>query len=154
MRGGREKWLPGTVVHIKGPNSYIVRVQGNKHWFVHTDHMIHDDSDPREVTLTNNEYPGSIPYDEPVESDSFSSKSGPDTLPPSTMLVPNSASPCTCVDQSGLRQDHTPDPPSAVGASTTDPTVPGTMITRPGIACVAGGLGKKAKTESKFRAFK
>ena len=46
MRGGRKKWLPGTVVYIKGPNSYIVRVQGTKHRFIHTDHMIYDDSVP------------------------------------------------------------------------------------------------------------
>ena len=33
MREGREKWIPGTIVQIKGPCSYIVRVPGNKHPF-------------------------------------------------------------------------------------------------------------------------
>ena len=43
MREGREKWIPGTIVQIKGPSSYTVRVPGNKHRFVHTDHLMHDD---------------------------------------------------------------------------------------------------------------
>ena len=43
MRQGRERWIPGTIVQIKGPSSYIVRVPGNKHRFVHTDHLRHSD---------------------------------------------------------------------------------------------------------------
>ena len=43
MRQGSERWIPATIVQIKGPSSYIVRVPGNKHRFVHTDHLMHDD---------------------------------------------------------------------------------------------------------------
>ena len=43
MREGREKWIPGTIVQIKGASSYMVKVPGTKHRFVHTDHLIHDD---------------------------------------------------------------------------------------------------------------
>ena len=40
-RGGkREKWIPGTVVAIKGPNSYLVRVPGNNKRFVHADDLV------------------------------------------------------------------------------------------------------------------
>jgi hypothetical protein len=44
MRGGKVKWIPGTIVAIKGPNSYLVRVPGNNRRFVHADHIIPDDS--------------------------------------------------------------------------------------------------------------
>lgn len=44
MRGGREKWVPGTVVKINGPSTYIVRVAGNVRRFVHADHLRCDDS--------------------------------------------------------------------------------------------------------------
>ena len=70
------------MVDIKGLNSYIVRVQGNKHRFVHADHMIHDDSSPRQVMGRNPERP-----------------------PPSITSVPDSASPW--VDQNDQTQDHT-----------------------------------------------
>jgi hypothetical protein len=43
-RGGKEKWIPGTVVQVKGPSTYVVRVPGNNHRFVHADHLIADDS--------------------------------------------------------------------------------------------------------------
>ena len=45
MRFGRERWIPGTIVQIKGPSSYVVRVPGNKHRFVHTDHLMQDDTE-------------------------------------------------------------------------------------------------------------
>ena len=44
FRGGVEKWIPGTVVKIKGPLTYVVRLPGNNHRIVHADHMIADDS--------------------------------------------------------------------------------------------------------------
>ena len=50
IRGGKEKWISGTVVDIKAPNLYIVRVQGNKHRFVQADHMIHNNISPRRLT--------------------------------------------------------------------------------------------------------
>ena len=44
MRGGKERWIPGTIVQIKGPLTYLVRVPGNNRRFVHADHLIPDDS--------------------------------------------------------------------------------------------------------------
>ena len=44
IRGGKEKWIPGIVVNIKGPLTYIVRVPGNNRRYVHADHLIPDDS--------------------------------------------------------------------------------------------------------------
>ena len=45
IRGGKEKWIKGTVVGIKGPNTYLVRTPGNDRRFVHADHMKHDDQE-------------------------------------------------------------------------------------------------------------
>ena len=42
--GGKEKWIPGTVVKINGPSTYIVRMAGNVRRFVHADHLRCDDS--------------------------------------------------------------------------------------------------------------
>jgi len=50
MRLGRERWIPGTIVQIKGPSSYIVRVPGNKHRFVHADHLMYDDTEETDIT--------------------------------------------------------------------------------------------------------
>ena len=44
MRGGKEKWIPGTVVKIMGPLTYLVKVPGNNKRFVHVDHLLPDDS--------------------------------------------------------------------------------------------------------------
>ncbi|KAK2161282.1 hypothetical protein LSH36_119g06037 [Paralvinella palmiformis] len=43
MRGGREKWIPGTVTKILGPLTYIVRFPGNNRRMVHMEHMISRD---------------------------------------------------------------------------------------------------------------
>ena len=43
-RGGKEKWMPGTVVKVTGPSTYIVRMAGNIRRFVHADHITYDDS--------------------------------------------------------------------------------------------------------------
>ena len=43
-RGNREKWIPGVIVDIKGPSTYLVRVPGNSRRYVHADHLIPDDS--------------------------------------------------------------------------------------------------------------
>jgi len=39
VRGGREKWIQGTIFAIKGPET-LVRVPGNNHRFVHANHLI------------------------------------------------------------------------------------------------------------------
>ena len=44
VRGGKEKWIPGTVVARKGPLTYLVRTPGNNRRFVHADHLIMDDT--------------------------------------------------------------------------------------------------------------
>ena len=49
VRGGKDIWIPGTVVQVKGANSYVVRMPGNKHRFVHADHLRHDDSERNDV---------------------------------------------------------------------------------------------------------
>ena len=38
VRGGKEKWIQGTIVDIKGPETYLVRVPGNNRRFVHPYH--------------------------------------------------------------------------------------------------------------------
>ena len=43
-RGGKEKWIPGTVVKITGPSTYVIRMFGNIRRFVHADHIICNDS--------------------------------------------------------------------------------------------------------------
>ena len=43
-RGGKEKWIAGTIVVVKGPETYLVRVLGNDHRFVHANHLIPDDA--------------------------------------------------------------------------------------------------------------
>ena len=44
VRGGKEKWIQGTIVAIKGPETYIVRVSGNNRRFVHANHLIPNDA--------------------------------------------------------------------------------------------------------------
>ena len=44
VRGGKEKWIQGTIVAIKGPETYLVRVSGNNRRFVHANHLIPDDA--------------------------------------------------------------------------------------------------------------
>ena len=43
-RGGKKKWIPGTIVTVKGPETYLVRVPGNDRRFVHANHLIPDDA--------------------------------------------------------------------------------------------------------------
>ena len=43
-RGGKEKWIAGTIVAVKGPETYLVRVMGNNQRFVHANHLIPDDA--------------------------------------------------------------------------------------------------------------
>lgn len=44
VRGGKDRWIPGTIVKVKGPRTYIVRIPGNNRRFVHSDHLIPDDT--------------------------------------------------------------------------------------------------------------
>ena len=44
VRGRREKWIQGTIVAIKGPETYLVRVLRNNRRFVHANHLIPDDA--------------------------------------------------------------------------------------------------------------
>ena len=44
VRGGKEKWIQGTIVAIKGPETYLARVPGNNRRFVHANHLIPDDA--------------------------------------------------------------------------------------------------------------
>ena len=74
VRGGKEKWIPGTIVNIQGPNTYLVRVPGNRRRFVHADHLRHDDCEdtvnikvgeivrPSAESGANANVPTSFPY--------------------------------------------------------------------------------------------
>jgi len=52
MRGGREKWIPGTVTKILGPLTYRVRLPGNYRRVIHVEHMI-----PRDNMLSGSPIP-------------------------------------------------------------------------------------------------
>ena len=43
-RLGKESWIPGTIIKITGPATYVVRLSGNKFRYVHADHLRQDDS--------------------------------------------------------------------------------------------------------------
>ena len=43
-RGGKEKWIAGTIVAVKGPETYLIRVHGNDRHFVYANHFIPDDA--------------------------------------------------------------------------------------------------------------
>ena len=43
-RGKKEKWIPGTIVAVKGPETYLVRVLGIFRRFLHANHLIPDDA--------------------------------------------------------------------------------------------------------------
>ncbi len=45
VRGGKEKWIPGVIVDVKGPSTYLVRVPGNSRRFVHADHLVPSEND-------------------------------------------------------------------------------------------------------------
>ena len=91
IRGGKEKWIPGMIVNIKGPLTYIVKVPGNSRRFVHADHLIPDDSDvnigTEEELETEEELPTvrSGPEDYPRDSVS----------PVEPMNTPETNIPCT-----------------------------------------------------------
>ena len=42
--GKESKWIQGTIVDIKGPETYLVRVPGNNRRFVHANHLTPDDA--------------------------------------------------------------------------------------------------------------
>ena len=42
--GGKEKWIPGTIVAVKGADTYLVRGPGNDRRYVHANHLIPDDA--------------------------------------------------------------------------------------------------------------
>lgn len=54
VRGGKEKWTQGTIVDRKGPETYLVRVQGNNRRFVHANHLIPDDA--RDLTAEKDKF--------------------------------------------------------------------------------------------------
>ena len=44
VRREKEKWIQGTIVAIKGPENYLVRVPSNNRRFVHANNLIPDDA--------------------------------------------------------------------------------------------------------------
>jgi hypothetical protein len=67
-RGGKVKWIPGTILEIKGPNTYIVRIPGNDRRFVHADHLIADDGVQIESDNSIPVAPSIVPVSMPEES--------------------------------------------------------------------------------------
>ena len=53
VRGGKEKWIQSTIVAIKGPETYLVRVPGNNRRFVHANRLIPDDAREQNVKREN-----------------------------------------------------------------------------------------------------
>ena len=48
-RGGKEKWIPCTIVAVKGLETYLGRVPDNDRRYVHANHLIPDDTTPEMV---------------------------------------------------------------------------------------------------------
>ena len=46
LRGGKEKWIKASVIHIEGPRTYVVRTVNGIERSVHIDHIIPDDTVP------------------------------------------------------------------------------------------------------------
>ncbi|CAM1308929.1 Uncharacterised protein at_DN1797 [Pycnogonum litorale] len=77
MRGGKEKWIPGTIVKIKGPHSYIIRMPGNSRRFVHVDHVIPG----VENTPQHDSQSVTVPNDVPNSVQTDISNTGPSSSP-------------------------------------------------------------------------
>ena len=105
VRRGREKWIQGTMVAVKGPSTYLVRVPGNQRRYVHADHLIADDTRGAESKVN-----GSVPSMEPLVSVNVEPLSGPtleesieSTPAPQPVADNSSPSPGTRVDNSSPR---------------------------------------------------
>lgn len=86
LRGGKERWIPGTIVEVKGPHTYLVRVPGNNRRFVHADHLIPGDS------RTQSETPSECPPLDLQESGGVADRDLPLPVPALTSqpdMVPN-----------------------------------------------------------------
>ena len=49
IRGGKTKWIIGTVVKVRGPLTYIIRI-GDSRRFVHVDHLIAAEPSAQDIT--------------------------------------------------------------------------------------------------------
>ena len=54
LRGGKEKWIKASVIHIEGPRTYVVRTVNGKERSVHIDHIIPDDTVPMNPETVEN----------------------------------------------------------------------------------------------------
>ena len=54
LRGGKEKWIKASVIHIEGPRTYVVRTVNGKERSVHIDHIIPDDTVPTNPETVEN----------------------------------------------------------------------------------------------------
>ena len=62
LRGGKEKWIPGAIVPIIGPNTDLVRILENSYRYVHGHHLIADDSREQTPKVLERDY---LPEGEP-----------------------------------------------------------------------------------------
>lgn len=74
VRVKKEKWIQGTIVDRKGPETYLVRVPGNNRRFVHANHLIPDDA--RDLNAEKKKFER--------DPEEFS----PTPLPPEVLLAP------------------------------------------------------------------
>ena len=95
MRGGSEKWSPGTVIEILGPLTYHVRFLGNVRRVVHVDHMIPDDSvtmDPTPLITAAHGPPMPIRTNTAPSIQPPSLENAPTTTPGGSVVAPSSSS--------------------------------------------------------------
>ncbi|KAJ8021188.1 hypothetical protein HOLleu_38312 [Holothuria leucospilota] len=86
LRGGKDRWITGTIVEFKGQHTYLVRVRGNDRRFVHADHLIPDDS------RTQSKTPSECPPLDLEESGEIADMGLPPPVPALTSqpdMVPN-----------------------------------------------------------------
>ena len=115
VRGGKEKWIPGTVTKVMGPLTYLVRVPGNNRRFVHVDHLIADDTNSKgDLTIPDQPVPYVMPKsavvntpstlvsnDVPPKSDNTqptATSTGNDSLAPVESLSPEDPAVSPIVD--------------------------------------------------------
>jgi hypothetical protein len=98
VRGGKEKWVPGTVVKIVGSLTYCVRVPGNNRRFVQVDHLLPDDSNSG--TLTSRDAAHPVTY--------LPERYTPDLVTPHVVLEKSSMNPSVTLQQDQPRSDSMP----------------------------------------------
>ena len=115
-RQGKEKWLPGVVVAVKGPATYLARVYGRTR-YVHSDHVIQRSTCDTEIET--------VPTDEHSDQQKFSRQSpvatAPD-VPPVHLETPIPVSPSVTTPAKPSPKPQTPR--KQVTETTVSPATP------------------------------